>query len=241
MWLVSLGAGALAAGRGHFLLVLLLATSFLVLWLRAILFRLLRGGVNFTPQRREKLVREALVIGGLLALSLPFLIKLRPLLLIPGAAAVLFLAFDLWFVRRRQERTVWGELSGVAGLTLSAPAAYYVAGGSHTVAWLLWLLLLAYFGCGVPYIKMHTARRVRKTPRNYALAALLSSALAFMGVLWGSWQGYLSVILVPVFGLALLRPLIAWALPATSRNIRAVGWSEVLLSAVFGVAVGLSL
>jgi len=62
-----------------------------------------------------------------------------------------------------------------------------------------------------------------------------------METLWGAWHGYLFAVAVIIFGLALLRLLIAWAFPVTSGNIRAVVWSKVVLSAVFGAAVGLSL
>jgi len=105
-----------------------------------------------------------------LALALAFtallLLRHHRWLLLPlGALAAMLLAVYLIQVDRRQEMTVWGEFLGIAGLTLSASAAYYVATGVlATTALLLWLVNLLYFGGTVFYIKL----KVREQPRQPA-------------------------------------------------------------------------
>ncbi len=60
--------------------------------------------------------------------------------------------------RRRLDRSQWGEIVGVAALTLTAPAAYVAATGhiDGKIA-LLWLACVAYYSSGVFYVKMWLA------------------------------------------------------------------------------------
>ncbi len=77
----------------------------------------------------------------------------------------LLLLFHLWLVSRRQEMSVTGELSGIFGLVLGAPMAYYAASGRlDATAGALWLLNALYFGGTVFYIKL----KVRQQPRQPA-------------------------------------------------------------------------
>ncbi|MGH7495298.1 MAG: nitrous oxide reductase family maturation protein NosD [bacterium] len=59
---------------------------------------------------------------------------------------------------RRYVKTILSDLISVAGLTLSAPSAYYVATGKlDQTAALLWLLNFLFFGSGIVYV--HTKLR----------------------------------------------------------------------------------
>lgn len=72
------------------------------------------------------------------------------------------LLFNLWLVSRRQELSLPGELTGIAGLALGAPMAYYAASGQlDSTAALLGLINFLYFGGTVFYIKL----KVRQQPR----------------------------------------------------------------------------
>lgn len=68
-----------------------------------------------------------------------------------GAAA--FLANII--ITKKIQKSPGGDLIGVAGLTLGAPAAFYVATGSLEGPWaLLWILNFLFFGSGVFYVHM---------------------------------------------------------------------------------------
>lgn len=88
------------------------------------------------------------------ALSVPLLARGYSLLLPIGATGVL--AFiGAFLVRTRFPGSIGNSLLGVAGLTLGAPAAYYVGTGRLDVtAGMLWLLNALFFGSGVLYVHM---------------------------------------------------------------------------------------
>lgn len=80
-----------------------------------------------------------------------------------GAFGGALVAFNLWLVMRRQEMSAIGELSGIVGLAMGAPMAYYTATGTlDGKAWLLWLICGLYFGGTVFYVKL----KVRQQPRQ---------------------------------------------------------------------------
>ena len=86
-------------------------------------------------------------------------------LLALGGLAALLLSLYLWQVTQRAERSLAGELLGVAGLTLTAPGAYAVGTGRFDgTALMLWALNFLYFGGSVFYVRL----RVREQPRRPA-------------------------------------------------------------------------
>ena len=90
--------------------------------------------------------------------ALFLVLEARWLLLSLGGGALLFMALHTFLALKRTERSIHGELLGIAGLTMTAPAAYYVAAGELNVAaFTLWLLSFLYFGRSVFYVKMKVA------------------------------------------------------------------------------------
>lgn len=66
----------------------------------------------------------------------------------------------------RHPKTIASDLAAVAGLTLSAPSAYYVATGTLSPpAVSLWVLNFLFFGSGVFYVHMKIRARGLKKPR----------------------------------------------------------------------------
>src|SRR5262245_14285887 len=58
-----------------------------------------------------------------------------------------------------EERSTTGEILAIGGLTMTAPAAYYAAGGRFDVtAFWLWLLSALYMASSVFYIKLRVYR-----------------------------------------------------------------------------------
>src|SRR5262245_37101437 len=112
--------------------------------------------------------REAKEAGMLLAIYLaiaalcgtPLILVWRLHWLIPlglfGAALLLVNAEQ---ATRLDERSIAGELLAICGLTLTAPASYYVARGMwDKIAIWLWLLSVLYFASSVFYIKLRIYR-----------------------------------------------------------------------------------
>lgn len=114
---------------------------------------------------RTWLIRWGLVYGAITAVSGGWLIVIDRLygLLTLGALGVALLLYHWRLVDRRQEMSVRGELSGIFGLALGAPMAYYTATGQlNWTAAALWLVTALYFGGTVFYIKL----KVRQQPRE---------------------------------------------------------------------------
>lgn len=110
------------------------------------------------PHQDEKLTQAKfwaamyLFIGA--AFILPLLMKGYIFLLPIGAlGAIAF--FGNFILTRRYFKTIASDLLAVAGLTLSAPSAYYVLTGLlDTTALLLFILNFLFFGCSVFYVHM---------------------------------------------------------------------------------------
>lgn len=166
------------------------------------------------------------------------------------AAAPLLRWWKLWWLpvfamvagilaSRPTGRTVAEQLAGMAGLTLTAPAAWYVLTGRlDATAWRLWLLNVTYFAGGVFYVRMHLDA-AKKLPGcrtgnlvyHGALAVLLL-ALGFWGVIaWPMTLAFAPLVVRAFVGAARLSPVL---------RIKRLGWTEVAHSILFGgLVVGL--
>jgi hypothetical protein len=155
--LVPVAVAASAAGTFPPDLILL-TLSMLAVFMSHIPAQNLLGNMPGQPHNREKmrqsrfwaaiyLVAGAVFVAPLLAKGLWLLMAFGVL----GAVGF----FGNLFLTRRSHKTVGSDLVAVASLTLSAPAAYYVASGSTgRVAVLLWVLNTLFFGCSVLYVHM---------------------------------------------------------------------------------------
>jgi 4-hydroxybenzoate polyprenyltransferase len=184
-----------------------------------------------------------LLLAGSALCTAPLLIVWRLWWLAAFGAVAAALAF------RRTERSVSMQLIAVAGLTLTAPAAWYAATGNlDWHAWLLWGLNFLYFAGGVFYVKMHVAAAMRRKPidrtsERLALGAAtlgyyvgMSAALVVLTAThWISWAAllaYAPVVIRAVAGVYRLSPTL---------RIKRLGWTEVAYSLVFAVALILAL
>ncbi len=245
-WAVLYGsfvAGAGVAGRVVFPLALLLVGVSALALASGALSLLSR------PRARERAVdRRGRVRTWLLLYVLTAAATLGPLLLVWrlqflcafGAAAAALLLLRALLVSRRYERTLPGELVGVAGLTLIGPVAHAVAVGAVRGAGLaLWPVLFLFFASGIFYVRMQihgTAARRRgdwaasRPPRlacalyHLALIALVPLLAALHVIPW---------LLLVAFIPAVCRA--AWALssPRVRLDVRRLGWSETALTVAF--------
>lgn len=154
------------------------------------------------------------------------------------------LAFNTWQAVRREDRSVIGETVAILGLTLTAPAAYYVAGGTwDTRAWLLWMLCSFYFASSVFYVKLrvHSQNRRREELRRQSWRRcatyhlFLTAALVLL-----SATGSLDLFALVAFSPVLARTFWQLAKPGGHMSLRRVGLLEVLYSVIFLVFVAIS-
>lgn len=166
--------------------------------------------------------------------------------LLGGASMLLYLAH----VVRQMEKSVPGELTGIAGLALSAPAAYYVATDRlDTTAVLVWLLCLLYFGGSVFYIKL----KVRQQPRQPAPKGVRDRLVA--GRVCLTYQAVALNIAILVAALRWAPPLVPLAfIPVAAKTLTGVliwqdrrrvnmlrlGLTEVAHSLLFGLLAWLA-
>ena len=162
-----------------------------------------------------------------------------------GCTAPLLLTWKLWWLVafggvagllafRKTERGITMQLLAVSGLTLTAPAAWYVATGQlNQRAWWLWLLNVLYFAGGVFYVKMHVSAAIRRQRletiteriRFGASTLIYYGALAGAGVaLWPVGLAYAPVVARAVIGVMRLSPTL---------RIKRLGWTEVVYSIAF--------
>lgn len=158
-----------------------------------------------------------------------------------GCTLPLLFVWKLWWLAafgiiaaplafRKIERSVAMQLLAVAGLTLTAPAAWYAATGK--LDYRLLLLNVLYFAGGVFYVKMHIATAIQRTGSKLRFgAATLAyySALAVVAAWW--WPvglAFVPVIVRAFAGVVRLTPTL---------RIKRLGWTEVAYSVVFAIAL----
>lgn len=160
--------------------------------------------------------------------------------LLAGSAACvlpLLLVWKLWWLAafgavaaplafRKTERSVGMQLLAVAGLTLTAPAAWYAATG--TLDYRLWLLNALYFGGGIFYVKMHIATAMARKPAGRLPVILYYGALAGILAWWPVGLAFAPVIARAFVGAARVSPVL---------RIKRLGWTEVAYSIVFAVVL----
>jgi hypothetical protein len=166
----------------------------------------------------------------------------RPGLLLPAGAGTAILAVDLLRSIDRQEKTLGAELLAAAGLSLTAPAAHYVALGRWSAeAWVLWVLCAAFFASGILYIKLRIAGIHEKKPgQRQRLRRLCGAYHALLPVLLAAAA---VAERLPWAALLAFAPVIARGLrssfgPLPKLDLRRAGRLEVTWSLVFLFALG---
>ena len=187
-----------------------------------------------------------LVYFGLFALlGAPLILLFQLYLLIPVALiGIILLAVNAEQSVRREDRTIAGEGLAIAGLTIVAPTAHYVALGEwNNDALLLWLLSALYFMSSVFYVKFRVSaantRRARESRRSWSYCAAYHVALP---VIFVALTLLTDRHMLAVLGFA---PVIArafWSLlrPAPRLNLKRIGVLEIVYSVVFLVFMTLT-
>lgn len=162
----------------------------------------------------------------------------RVLLLLGTAAACAFIAQSI--LRKLSRRTrMLAQIVGTLGLTVTAPAAYYVITGHlDRTACALWIANFLFAGNQVHFVQMriHSAKLSGWSEKfahghSFLLGEfLLAIALAF------SWRFHLLPGLATLAFLPLIFRGTAWFFePRKPLLVRRLGWTELTHAIVFGV------
>lgn len=248
MLIVPLLLGIMIAPVWHWRVIILVIAAFAFFLVRHPLAMLVK------TRKRKKANRAyfwqwVAIYGSITALSGGYLVLGQGLWWLMAVAVIggSLLVFHLWLVTQRQEMSVIGELSGILGLALGAPMAYYVA-STHldSTAAALWLINALYFGSTVFYIKL----KVRQQPRSPAPAELSQRLLkAKASLIYQIASLLLLSVLAFLQHMPYLAPVVL--LPATikvfygasqwqdkkSLNLMRLGIIEIIHSAIFAILV----
>jgi len=243
--LVPLATGAavgLFSGRILPLAPLVIA-ALALFWLRTPV----ESWLGTTPMRAQPGVERRLVLRAIAMLSAVSLMALaalfgngrnRDLAWIGAGAASAFFAQAMLKKAWRSAR-VAAQMIGAAGLTSTAPAAYYVVTGHLTpTAWMLWIADFL-FGVNQIYfvqLRIHAARAATRREKAAAGRGFLAGQLLLTValVLAASLRAF--PWLAAVAFLPLLYRGFAWFVRQPAPlTVRALGWSELSYAIVFGV------
>ena len=156
-------------------------------------------------------------------------------------------AFTL-FLWKNRVRSVAGELTGICGLTLTAPLAHYAAVGEvQRLGFWLWMLCILYFASSVFFIKAVVSSFLKSRFKATAAPAVTTRVCVF-------YHGGLVLLLaslcllnwIPALAMVAFAPVIArglWGIPTDQPklNFARIGWAEVIYSLFFAVATILAM
>jgi hypothetical protein len=242
------GAGVTLRESSHLAPALLLLTAALALfWLRTPVESLLGTSV-MRVQTDDERRAVTVVIAGLSAVAALALGALlwagrNPDLWLIGVGTAAAFACQALLKKLGRRTRMLSEIVGTAGLTLAAPAAYYVITGKFGfMAWMLWVANLIFAGNQIHYVQLriHTARieGVRaKMARGWAFAA---GQMVMAGVLTlACRRGFTPWLVLIAFAPVLLRGWFYFFRKPAPLVVRRLGWSELGQAVVFcGLFIG---
>ncbi len=230
------GAGVALRESHHFLPALFLLVAALALfWLRTPVESLL-GTSAMRAQTRDERVTVTIAIAGLAVVAAVALGELlwagrnRGLWVIGAGAGAAFAAQTLLRRRGRAFRML-SEMVGTVGLTLAAPAAYYVVTGRFAVtAWMLWLANLLFAGDQIHYVQLriHTARLEgfrSKLAQGWTFAAGQVAMAVALGL--ACWRGLMPWGALIAFLPILFRGWLYFFQKPGPLVVRRLGWNEL--------------
>jgi hypothetical protein len=244
MLYVPLAVGALVAWSLSVRLVLLALSVTFVFIARASLVALLRSrNRGRTDEQARRLTIAYLALAALFGAPLVFISRLYWLVPLAIATAILLMVNARKAVRG-EDRTVAGEMVAIAGLTLTAPASYYVSRGvlNVTEIW-LWVFCALYFASSVFYVKLRVTtinpRKEEARRQSWKRCAFYHVFLCASLVLL-AMTGSLNVFALAAFLPVLIRSFWYLANPVRRNNLQRVGWLEMVYSIVFLIFITLT-
>ncbi|MFN0107675.1 MAG: YwiC-like family protein [Blastocatellia bacterium] len=247
MFYVPFVLGLLVAGKFNMpaLLLLLSATAMfvsresLLVWWRA----RKRGRQIQSAAEAERLLTIYFLIAA--ATGVPLIAAYKLYWLIPLAlAGSALLLVNGWQASDFEDRTVQSEVMAIAGLTMTAPAAFYAASEvwDRTALW-LWALSAAYFASSVFYVKLrvtwlHAKNSADKNRVRWQCAGYHSFLLASLLAL--ALTRSLPLLALIAFAPVLARTLRSLLKPETHLNLKRIGIAEIVYSIIFLIFITLT-
>jgi YwiC-like protein len=199
------------------------------------------GGPGQVARRRQALFWILIYGAVAVATLVPLVTVFRMTFLLPfGMGAVFFVVVRAYQLRERDDRTLGGALTGMAGITLAAPAAHAVAvGAAQPAGAMLWGLCFLFFWSGIFYVRMRVQGMLvvrqggpaRSNPAR--LPCILYHALLLVAMpLLALWEVVPWAVLV-AFAPAIWRAGVGLRHHEARLELRRLGWSEVVLTSTF--------
>lgn len=167
------------------------------------------------------------------------------LLAIPG---VLIFSWHLWLVSRRQERQRPGvEVVAAGALALTAPAAYWVSGGTSSAEpWLLWGLTWLQSAASIVHVHIRLEqRRLDEMPEMNARVRLGRRSLLYnsfnqLTSLVLALVGWVPPLVPAAFAVTFFDSLDGVLRPAVAAPPRSIGIRQLVVSSGFVVVMVLA-
>ncbi len=239
------GAIGVLAGRNGLPLIALMIATLALFWLRTPLESWLGTSLLRAQGQRERrsVGVTILILAAVAAFALAFLFwdgRNRELLLLGLIAVTAFVAQGILRKLGRHTRML-SQIVGTLGLTVTAPAAYYVVTGQlDRDAWLLWIANFLFAGDQIHFVQLriHSARvsgwsqKLARGRSFLAGQALMAAALVF------AWR----LRLLPWLAALAFLPLLARGIPWFFERpkplaVRKLGWTELAHAAIFGIVL----
>ena len=249
-WIGPLLIGAAAGGEPVPMLGVLGLTALFAFMLRQPATLVVKA---LSSRRAREELRPALIwsalYAGLTAVGVALLVRSGEgrllLLAIPGA---LIFAWYLRLVSRRQERQQPGlEIIGAGALALTAPAAYWVSGGSSDLeAWLLWGLTWLQSAASIVHVHLRLEQRqLEQIPEMGVRLRLGRRSLLYNGFNQGmslmlALAGWVPTLVPVAFAITFLDALDGIIRPAVGARPRRIGVRQLLISSAFVVVMVLA-
>lgn len=239
MFLTPLLMGSAVAGSFTLATLLLTFTALGFFLLRFPLTLAIK--TRATDQRAYALTWCAIYAALTAAFGILLLLSTRLAALVPlGAMGGVTLGIYLILAARRAEMSIWGEWVGIAGLGLSAPAAYLVgAGALDENAYALYALNVLYFGGTVVYVKFKVRQQPRTAPMNW-VGKLRAGRVAIAYHVWAVAMialaasiGWVPVLVLLVFILPMCKVMGGVLANPARLNIKRIGFIELGFTLAF--------
>jgi len=240
--LVTGGAVGVLGGGSTLPLIVFAVAAVSIFWLKAPLESWLgRSLVRVQTDLEHRIVGiTTLLLAAIGASALAFLLwdgRNRALLLLGLIAIFAFLA-QVCVGRLGRKRRMWAQIVGTLGLTVTAPAAYYLATRQLSrVSFVLWLATFLFAANQIHFVQLriHSARvkgwfHKLEHGRGFLVGELLLATVLLLAWRWQILPGLAALSFLPLLvrGTAWLfarqKPLV----------VRRLGWTELAHAVVFG-------
>jgi hypothetical protein len=151
------------------------------------------------------------------------------------------------FLWTNRVRSVAGELTGICGLTLTAPLAHYAAVGEvQLLGFWLWALCILYFSSSVFFVKAVVNSFLKSRFKTTGPTVTARVCVCYHGGLVVLLTSLLLLNQIPALVMVAFAPVIVrglWGIPTgqLKLNFARIGWTEVIYSLFFAVATILAM